>query len=219
MDRLATIERLATLIEQTCKSGGMVFDDFPVHQICGISVNIMYFIKRLPSGVSSELSISTNEIKDEPDGNWKLYNYELENLEKEGLEEVYENFPHFPHFPHKNYVKDVKKILTILPMLHISKQKCMFIIGKESIDEEIVDLFKFENTTTSYEKCCVCLELCGSKIDVCNHVLCISCFLSMPKKVHECDGDCNHLFNCGLKTCPLCRVDFEFLKRIVREEE
>ena len=209
MDRLAAIERLATLIEQSCKSGCMNFDDFPVHQICGISVNIMYFIKRFHGSVSSELSISTNEIQDEPDGNWDLYKYELESLE------VDENFPHFTH---KNYVKDVKKILTILPMLHISKQKCMFMIGKESIDEEIVDLFKFENTTTSYEKCCVCLELCGSKIDVCNHILCISCFLSMPKKVHECDGNCLPL-NCKLKTCPLCRVDFEFLKRIVREEE
>jgi len=204
MDRSATIERFVNLIEQApLVYGAVSYDEFPIHRICGIHVTIQYEIEfnRDFNQRTSKLTINTCEIFNEQENAWLLYQQNLETLNTE--------------FTHENYVKDVKRILTIIPLLRISKQQGMFIIGKERIDEEIIELFKFENTITLYEKCCVCLELCGTKIPACNHILCITCFVSMPKKVHECDGDCE---DCGKKSCPLCRNDFDILKKLELEE-
>lgn len=207
MDRSSAIERFANLIEQEPLSYGVkVYDKFPINRICGIHVMINYEIEvnREYNFCFSKLTIVTSSIFDDNQDAWLLYRQDLQRIEQK------------TEFTHENYVKDVKKILTIIPLLHISKQEGMFIIGKERIDEELVELFKFDNTITLYEKCCICYELCGSKIQACNHILCITCFLSMPKKVHECDGgECD---DCGKKTCPLCRNEFEFLKRLELEE-
>jgi len=92
-------------------------------------------------------------------------------------------------------VSYVERVLEIIPTLRLNKRQGN--LSEYVYSDEVIGLFKFDNTTThSYEECCVCQELTGTKTE-CEHHLCLLCMSSLHEVEDE-DGEAE-------KNCPMCR--------------
>ena len=101
----------------------------------------------------------------------------------------------------------LQEMIDIIPTLKLDKFAGALTDEFIFENEQILELFKFENTVLKYDTCCVCQELCGTTT-VCHHHLCIACFSKLAEVEHECEDICDE---CGTKKCPICRKDFYFI--------
>ena len=184
--------------ENHYSTGKLVEFEFhlPIKTICGIEITAEIGIRKAMSGPRKG-GVDTFVFR--------IFNFEVEHEEEvDGDCFYYLYSKSFPKTTEKLEADQVeaylKEILEIIPTLRFDK-KTTKLTADYVYDSEVVALFKFDNTTTKYEECCVCQEFCGSKTE-CKHSLCLMCISSMPRVYDEEEDE-------EIKKCPLCREKIE----------
>jgi hypothetical protein len=185
MNKLA--KHVMCLVEKD-KTKTIMFHKFPIKTICEIDVIIsLEFIVEAPCVrfvIDSQVCIQNDESS--------LFCKVLETFDKEdGLSKITE----------ETIMKYLQQMADIIPTLKIDKFESVLTDEETIFDEQIINLFKFENTVLKYDICAVCQDLCGTTTEDCNHHLCISCFSKLPENKQD-DTDFD------TRKCPLCRKDF-----------
>ena len=190
MNKLA--KHVMCLVEKD-KTKTIMFHKFPIKTICEIDVIIsLEFIVEAPCVrfvIDSQVCIQNDESS--------LFCKVLETFDKEdGLSKITE----------ETIMKYLQQMADIIPTLKIDKFESVLTDEETIFDEQIINLFKFENTVLKYDICAVCQDLCGTTTE-CKHYLCIECFGKITETEHDCHP--NELCDkCNLKKCPICRKDF-----------
>ena len=180
------------------KAGAFEFQ-LPIKTICGINVAAEIGIRKAMSGPwrgGVDMFV------------FRIFAYEVGYEEAENAGALYVIYSKlFPKTQAKLQADQVEayleEILEIIPTLRFDK-KTTKLTADYVYDDEAVALFKFDNTTTKYEECCVCHELCGTKTE-CEHSLCLMCISSMPRVYDEEEDE-------EIKKCPMCREKIENVK-------
>jgi hypothetical protein len=185
------IESLATTIIQGWKAhlaaGETKEYEFglPIEKICGVQICSHIAIRKWKGNIESvvfRVQSFDMGVMDSGNGPTVIYGNKLNSASTKSL-------------TMEQMVSYVERVLEIIPTLRLNKRQGN--LSEYVYSDEVIGLFKFDNTTThSYEECCVCQELTGTKTE-CEHHLCLLCMSSLHEVEDE-DGD-------EVKKCPMCR--------------
>ena len=159
----------------------------PVETICGIKVYAEFKVHKHNGKILSiAFNIESYDISDNDDSN-TIFSRTLARDFKQTTVTVEEIIP------------CIEQILAIIPTLKFDKKRST-LTDEDILEDEVVELFRFENTTIC-EVCCVCHDLTNSKTE-CGHPLCLVCMSSLDENFEG--GE-------RTKSCPLCREYMSFI--------
>ena len=180
----------------------IAFHNFPIRRICGIDVFVNFEFSNYGNLVVV-FTIQPSDVRFMCD-EYNVYSKTLDTIEGDNLP--------FSSITLEKITGYFEKILEIIPTLRLDKHEARLTDEPVVYTDELLELFKFENTELKYDMCVVCHEVCGTITSDCKHHLCIECCGKIAENEHEChpDGLCD---DCGYKKCPVCRGDFLTLQK------
>jgi len=163
--------------------------ELPIKTICGVNVSVEFRVRRYNSLIKGFVLVIVADDMCSSSSNNELIFYR--NLLKDlNLKSI----------TTKELIPCIEQILTIIPTLRYNK-KTSQLTDEDFYGDEVVELFKFENTTTSCESCCVCHDLTNTTTE-CDHHLCLACMSSLKGYVDDDEY---------IRKCPLCRENISQL--------
>jgi len=184
------MESLAKAILKALEKVGDFNLDFklPVETICEIKVYANFKVYRHNRKITSiSFIIESYDISDNDDSN-TIFCHTLARDFKDTTTLTVEQI-----------IPCIEQILAIIPTLKFDKKRSTLTV-EDILEDEVVELFKFENTTIC-EVCCVCHDLTNSKTE-CGHSLCLVCMSSLDENFEGGERS---------KSCPLCRECMTFV--------
>lgn len=185
-------DHIISLLEVEKEKQNIMFHRFPIKSICEIDVIMTLEFLKEEKIIVRFLVDSQLPIKNE---DTIMYSKVIDTVDA------------FFDITQLKVLGYLQEIIDIIPTLKLDKFAGALTDEFIFENEQILELFKFENTVLKYDTCCVCQELCGTTT-ACHHHLCIACFSKLAEVEHECEDICDE---CGTKKCPICRKDFYFI--------